>query len=429
MKALASFLFAVLAALLSQTSAQRTLVLMDSMNTRETHSHFFSKLTDAGLSLKYVLADSSSLNLQRYGELLFENLIIFSPSVEQYGGSVDTDEIISFIDKGGNVLVAGSSDIGTPLRDLANELGFEYDDAGNGVVDHVHHADGDHTLVTTTDATSADIITGGAVSAIAPVLFRGVGMLVDDSNPLAFAVLRASATAYTSNLDNIFSSSDDDDNDDDEEESMAMGRSAVLAGAMQARNNARVVLTGSLDMFANDLLTREDAANGVFAPSLALWCFGERGQLRVGSGGASHVLVSSGKSQQEYTVTEEVDYSLPLEEKVNGRWVPYAGRDVQLEFVRIDPFVRATLSNDGGDGVQRLRFTLPDVYGVFQFRVDYERRGYTHVVDAQQVSVRPLRHTQYERFIVSAYPYYASAFSMMFGLLIFSFVFLHHSRK
>jgi len=42
-----------------------------------------------------------------------------------------------------------------------------------------------------------------------------------------------------------------------------------------------------------------------------------------------------------------------------------------------------------------------------------------------QVSVRPLQHTQYERFIVSAYPYYAGAFSMMFGVIIFSFVFLH----
>lgn len=42
-----------------------------------------------------------------------------------------------------------------------------------------------------------------------------------------------------------------------------------------------------------------------------------------------------------------------------------------------------------------------------------------------QVSVRPLQHTQYERFIPSAYPYYASAFSMMFGVFVFSFIFLH----
>lgn len=42
-----------------------------------------------------------------------------------------------------------------------------------------------------------------------------------------------------------------------------------------------------------------------------------------------------------------------------------------------------------------------------------------------KVPVRPKMHTQYERFIPSAFPYYASAFSMMIGLSVFSFVFLH----
>lgn len=98
------------------------------------------------------------------------------------------------------------------------------------------------------------------------------------------------------------------------------------------------------------------------------------------------------------------------------------------------------------------------MYGVFQFKVDYNRLGYTHLYSSTQVnkgqscfwpvgipsgfpatrpchpvplqvSVRPLQHTQYERFIPSAYPYYASAFSMMAGLFIFSIVFLHMKEK
>lgn len=95
-------------------------------------------------------------------------------------------------------------------------------------------------------------------------------------------------------------------------------------------------------------------------------------------------------------------------------------------------------------GKYSVQFKLPDVYGVFQFKVDYNRLGYTHLYSSTQVSegqssfwpvgvalrppshqglssvplqvsVRPLQHTQYERFIPSAYPYYASAFSMMAG--------------
>ena len=71
------------------------------------------------------------------------------------------------------------------------------------------------------------------------------------------------------------------------------------------------------------------------------------------------------------------------------------------------------------------KFKIPDVYGVFQFKVDYVRPGLTRLYSTTQFSVRPLRHNQYERFIVSAYPYYASSFSMMIGVFIFSLVFLH----
>lgn len=106
-------------------------------------------------------------------------------------------------------------------------------------------------------------------------------------------------------------------------------------------------------------------------------------------------------------------------------------------------------------GKYSVQFKLPDVYGVFQFKVDHNRLGYTHLYSSTQVSrlavcrqrslagpmaasatsvllqvsVRPLQHTQYERFIPSAYPYYTSAFSMMVGLFIFSIVFLHMKEK
>ena len=38
------------------------------------------------------------------------------------------------------------------------------------------------------------------------------------------------------------------------------------------------------------------------------------------------------------------------------------------------------------DGRYSTKFTLPDVYGVYQFRVDYNRIGYTHLFSTTQVS-------------------------------------------
>nr|VZI29974.1 unnamed protein product [Spirometra erinaceieuropaei] len=72
-----------------------------------------------------------------------------------------------------------------------------------------------------------------------------------------------------------------------------------------------------------------------------------------------------------------------------------------------------------------VQLKLPDVYGVFKLVVDYHRTGYTHLFTSNQISVRPFTHTQYERFIISAYPYYGSAISMMAGVLVFSFVYLY----
>ncbi|VDO56026.1 unnamed protein product [Onchocerca flexuosa] len=150
----------------------------------------------------------------------------------------------------------------------------------------------------------------------------------------------------------------------------------------------------------------------------------EKGVLRVKN--VSHHKVGEKNPPREYTILDDVEYMIEIEEFKHGKWEPFKGNDVQLEFTRIDPFVRTTLKNSNGK--LKTQFKLPDVYGVFKFLVDYRRIGYTHLLDVQQVSVRPLQHTQYERFIYSAYPYYVSAFSMMIGVVIFSCVFLYHKE-
>ena len=69
--------------------------------------------------------------------------------------------------------------------------------------------------------------------------------------------------------------------------------------------------------------------------------------------------------------------------------------------------------------------TAPDVYGVFKFVVDYRCLGFTSIHVEEQVPLRPYRHDEYERFIVAAYPYYASIFSTMGAFFIFGFAVLY----
>jgi oligosaccharyltransferase complex subunit beta len=63
--------------------------------------------------------------------------------------------------------------------------------------------------------------------------------------------------------------------------------------------------------------------------------------------------------------------------------MPFNGTDVQLEFVRIDPFVRTTLKNKNGQ--LEAQFLVPDTYGIYKFIIDYNRIGYTHLYSDTQV--------------------------------------------
>ncbi|XP_061197195.1 dolichyl-diphosphooligosaccharide--protein glycosyltransferase 48 kDa subunit-like isoform X3 [Saccostrea echinata] len=406
------------------TAGKRTLVLVDNWSIRETHSVFFRTLRDRGFELTFKTADDSSLALVKYGEFLFDNLILFSPSVEEFGGSIDVAAITNFIDGGGNVLVAASSDIGDPIRELATECGVEFDYEKTAVIDHLNYDikdQGKHTMVIadSKNLLDAPLIVGS--KNINPLLYRGVGMVADPENPLVLSVLHASSTAYS-----FFPDKPIDDYPH------AVGKNTLLVAALQARNNARVVFLGSLDFFSDEFFTANvqngmtnkkfpKSGNEDLAISLSQWVFKEKGVLRVGA--VKHNKQGEKEPPQAYTVYDMVEYSIEIEELKDGQWKPFTGKDVQLEFVRIDPFVRTTLKNSNGKF--HVTFKLPDVYGVYKFQVDYNRVGYTHLYSTTQVSVRPLQHTQYERFIYSAYPYYTSAFSMMVGVCVFSLVFLH----
>ncbi|KAJ0959928.1 hypothetical protein J5N97_000305 [Dioscorea zingiberensis] len=57
-------------------------------------------------------------------------------------------------------------------------------------------------------------------------------------------------------------------------------------------------------------------------------------------------------------------------------WEPYVADDVQVQFYMMSPYVLKTLSTDK-KGNYFTAFKVPDVYGVFQFKVEYHRLGYT----------------------------------------------------
>ncbi|CAJ0965478.1 unnamed protein product, partial [Ranitomeya imitator] len=293
------------------SAGPRTLVLLENINLRETHSLFFRSLSDRGFDLSFKTADDPSLSLIKYGEFLYDNLIIFSPSVEDFGGNINVETISAFIDGGGSVLVAAGSDIGDPLRELGSECGIEFDEEKTSVIDH-HNYDvsdpGQHTMIVADpeNLLKAPTIVGKA--ALNPVLFRGVGW-----------------------------------------------KNTLLIAGLQARNNARVVFSGSLDFFSDAFFNSavQKAAPGSprfaktgnyeLAVALSQWC----SRRRRAAGWAPCRTTAWGEATppSAYTITDLVR----SHRETGARevdWIPFDGDDIQLEFVRIDPFVRTFLKKN-----------------------------------------------------------------------------------
>ncbi|RXG59985.1 Dolichyl-diphosphooligosaccharide--protein glycosyltransferase 48 kDa subunit [Armadillidium vulgare] len=388
---------------------QTTLVLVDTLATRETHSIFLKSLQERGHDVNVKSADDPSLQITKYGEHIYNNLVILSPGVEEFGGSLSLEAIVEFIDEGGNVLIAGSSETTDLIRELGTEVGVEMDEEGAMVIDHLNydvHDKGQHSLIAAPNSgliNSAEMVGKPNGS---PLLYRGTGLITDPDNPLVLPVLKAASSAYCHTPSHPIV-----------EYPHATGQNMLLVAALQARNNARSKLL-------RERYTRL-LGNGPVVEALSRWVFKEEGVLRVVS--VSHHRAGEKEPPPSYTIKDDVEYSIAIERLVGGSWVPFQAPDLQMEFVRIDPFVRLTLK-PYSTGIFSIGFKVPDVYGVYQFKVEYNRIGFTRLFSSTQVAVRPFTHTEYERFIDCAYPYYASALSMMFGVFIFSFVFLHHKE-
>lgn len=130
---------------------------------------------DRGFDITYKSSDDSSLQIIKYGEYLYDHIIVFAPATKgksmtfcsrmeifndefsEFGGRLDAEILTQFVDAGGNVLVAGSNTIGKfilfaqhfldgnyfvlgeTIREFAGECGIEFADDKSAVIDHLNY--------------------------------------------------------------------------------------------------------------------------------------------------------------------------------------------------------------------------------------------------------------------------------------------------
>lgn len=181
------------------------------------------------------------------------------------------------------------------------------------------------------------------------VLYRGTGLkLTNYVNYQVFALLRGNEESFI----NYYAT-------ESKQSISTIGQSSVLIAAVQGRNNARFVVTGSLDMFSNELYHKSGYANQRFTYDLLKWNFCESGMIRYSD--VYHHLVDSTVMEVNYKVFDDIHYQLNLEswDVENRKWVPYDANDVVMEFKMLDPYYRVTLDHDKGSSVYHTVIKAP----------------------------------------------------------------------
>ncbi|GAA5807467.1 hypothetical protein MFLAVUS_000828 [Mucor flavus] len=395
------------------STGNRVLVLLDSLAEKESYNQFWHQLQDRQFELVFKKADDSSIALLYFGESLYNHIIHFAPKTDKLSQhkALSNVQLVDFVKNGGNILAATGVDASDNVRALAAEFDIELDT--ETVFDHTNFDNEDHSLITTNEIIAPTTIID-AKSIEAPVLYTGTGLSVGKL-PLSTAILTTGPDSFLADSYN--------------KRTNAVG-SITLVGSMQTRNNARVTFVGSLDLFSDKLIDasvkESKSGNQEFIAQLSQWTFQEKSVLKVV--GHSHHKQNDTEQLDWYRVKDDIVYDVDIAEYKNDQWVPYKANDVQLEVIMLDPYIRTTLKQvpvqSGSFGRFEANLRLPDRYGVFTFKVNYKRSGLTYILAEDQVSIRPLRHNEYPRFLTAAYPYYASTGSMIVGFLVFSAIWL-----
>ncbi|ORX96841.1 Dolichyl-diphosphooligosaccharide--protein glycosyltransferase subunit WBP1 [Clohesyomyces aquaticus] len=417
-----SFLCAALLGLSSalSSSGSRLLVVLEDVAEKGSYGGFFGDLEARGFHLAFETPKSPSLALLKFGELAYDHLLLLPTKAKGLGPALTATQLLEFMKKEGNILLALSGDHGTPtaVQSLLLELDIHLpSDRNSLVVDHFNY-DGesakdkhDVVLVPFPKVVRTDVkdYFGGEGVIAVP---RAVGQTLGNESPLLAPILRAPSTAYSYNPK---------DESEIVEDPFAVGAQLNLVSAMQAHNSARLTILGSAEMLQDAWFEAKASLNGKaittanrdFVAKVSGWTFKELGVLKIGKfvhyldeGVSKKVNTSSAIPENNpsiYRIKNDVTFQVPISEYVSTHWTPYtppSGDNIQLEFSMLSPFHRlnlSPLSQTANATLFGTTFKTPDQHGIFNFRVDYKRPFLTNIDEKRQVTVRHFAHDEWPR--------------------------------
>ncbi|KAJ5689167.1 hypothetical protein N7462_003559 [Penicillium macrosclerotiorum] len=427
------------------SSGSRLLVVLDETTEKSLFSTFWSDLEARGYDLSFESPKSDKLSLFEHGERAYDHLLILPPKSKGLGPNLTPKNILDFMNKDGNIILAlsGKASTSSAISSLLLEIDIHLsNDRSAVVVDHFNYD-------TVSAAEKHDVLLLQRPGPLRPdvkAFFDGEGVLamprvapqtLGSDSALVAPVLRAPATAYAYNPKEEMPAADDIE---------ATGSQLNIVSAMQARNAARFTVLGSVEALEDKWFSasvkapngkKTTTVNRDFAKQLTAWTFKETGVLKVGK--IEHHLATDGEVTAEdlnpkiYRIKNETVFSIEVSEYNYDKWVPFeipAEDALQLEFTMLSPFHRLALEptkRTETSAVYSTKFVTPDQHGIFSFRINYKRPFLTNIEEKHEVTVRHFAHDEYPRSwaITGGWVWIAGLWSVIGGFLAFVVVWLY----
>lgn len=194
----------------AEKSQNKTLVLVDTWATLETHSIFFDHIRNMGaknhtLEFKLITGlPGDKVEYQKFNKYFYDNIILMAPTVKSFGDDLSIKDLLEFVDFHHNLMIFLNNESRQISRELAEEFGVSFDEYGmtlQGGVPPLFTAQ--NAFSTENVAWSANMFepaTRVFTKPKRPILVEdGVGALLDtkENNPHVFPILRGDIGTYT----------------------------------------------------------------------------------------------------------------------------------------------------------------------------------------------------------------------------------------
>lgn len=323
---------------------------------------------------------SKKLSLMEDGEYVYQNIIIMGTSLEDLTKSSVFD-IHDFFDKGGNILFMGDFDTSDKFKELANGFGFNFDQAGSYVIDYQKaYKKGQKELFWASNYKEFQFLNKGINS---DQLYSGLSLTLTHYETDQITVfLRGNTHTASIYYDEVHGKSFNN-----------IGRNAILVAGIQGINHARVVASGSLDMYSDEIFTKSKQANRKFAMNLVDWMSHKVGYLRVKNNRGT--CVDQNMEPSECPVRSNFIYDLEIDEwdTEKKNWQPYSAYDVYFKLNFLDEKINKRMERVS-EGKYHVQSQVPDRMGTYTMQLKYNRPGYNILNCEDKIFVRPWHYKE-----------------------------------